>query len=1003
MGRHGSKAVGGGNVNIIETDSGQGRAAPRARRVARRTLLVLGVCLLGTGGAAQAATITVNTTADPSGSGCGVTAGPPPPCSLRQAVAAAAASDTISVPSSSTPYVLTQGTPIPVSKTVTIQGGGAATTIINAAGNIAGGLQSRAFVVSGRGVVIEGLSIVNSADGNDEVPCNACGTLTLNGGGAIWDEGISLTLANDAFSGDSAPVGGAVSVSNNSSLTITGTSFTNDGAAFGGGLFVRSGTVGVGASTFETDGSGAYGGGAVFLYGGTTTLTNTTIVDSGWASSRGGGIENDAGTLTLQYDTLSGNLRGGLQTDQGASTSVGSTILASGFSDSTDFDCVAAGQVTGADGATTAAAITHDLGRNIDQDGACGLPAAGDYSGVDPLLASIADNGGPVATQALLHGSPAFNGGNASSCPAADARGTTRPAGAVCDIGAFQATALSGLPAATTTAATRVTSSDAALGANVNLAGEAGGLHFNWGTAPGALTNTTFELGVGVLSSSTAETQDLAGLNPGTTYYIQAVADNASGSATAGNTLSFTTAAAAPTATNPSVTGVTDTTVQLAFTVNPNGADTKYVIEYGPGTLSSSTPAVDIGATAGDQNLTATLTGLTPGTAYEYDLVATNSAGSYDTGTFPVSTDQQFSGTVGDVAQLVDNEDLPSCPTASVDWGDGSATQNVTPSCQPDSGDGQLVSLTAPHTYATAGRFPVQISYDGILVTQYAVIAAATTATTTTSTTAASSSSTTTESTSSGPAPSGGGGQSATSTSATAATSTATQSVQATSSTVAATLPPPVLFRSANVTPVSGVVYIKLPPGATLSRYGPPRASASASKGVGFIPLTQARQIPVGSVLDTRAGTVAVTAASTTKGQPSTGDFTAGVFTLLQSRTQRGLVQLNLQDSRSRSVCATTGKGARATAAKKVSNAVLGLLKSTDHGKFSTRGSYSAATVRGTQYSVADTCAGTLTTVVRGSVAVDYFRRHKTVIVKAGHAFLAKASGAPSSVLTVGK
>ena len=213
--------------------------------------------------------------------------------------------------------------------------------------------------------------------------------------------------------------------------------------------------------------------------------------------------------------------------------------------------------------------------------------------------------------------------------------------------------------------------------------------------------------------------------------------------------------------------------------------------------------------------------------------------------------------------------------------------------------------------------------------------------------------------------------------------------------------PAPVLYTAENVKPVSGTVYIKLPPGATLARAasaGGPVAWPSLAKGVGFVPLTQARQIPVGSILDTRTGTVAVTAASPTRGQTFAAQFTAGIFQLLQQRGQKGLTTLSLMDSLSRAtVCASSGK--KASAARKVSSKVLGLLKSTDHGRFSTRGSYSSATVRGTAYSVADTCAGTLTKVTRGSVSVDYFRRHKTVVVKAGQSFLAQASGAPSAVI----
>jgi hypothetical protein len=59
--------------------------------------------------------------------------------------------------------------------------------------------------------------------------------------------------------------------------------------------------------------------------------------------------------------------------------------------------------------------------------------------------------------------------------------------------------------------------------------------------------------------------------------------------------------------------------------------------------------------------------------------------------------------------------------------------------------------------------------------------------------------------------------------------------------------------------------------------------------------------------------------------------------------------------------------------------------------------------MRGTAFSVENTCAATLTKVTRGSVLVDYFRRHKTIVVKAGQSFLAKASGARSTVVSLGK
>ena len=66
-------------------------------------------------------------------------------------------------------------------------------------------------------------------------------------------------------------------------------------------------------------------------------------------------------------------------------------------------------------------------------------------------------------------------------------------------------------------------------------------------------------------------------------------------------------------------------------------------------------------------------------------------------------------------------------------------------------------------------------------------------------------------------------------------------------------------------------------------------------------------------------------------------------------------------------------------------------LRASAKGRFRTRGRYSAATVRGTTWSVTDRCDGTLTKVTKGKVAVRDFRRKKTIIVKAGKSYLARA------------
>jgi hypothetical protein len=836
---------------------------------------------------AQAATIEVTTTEDPSGSGsC-----PGGPCSLRQAVAAASTGDTIKLAGSDASpdvYTLTQGSQIVVGKSVTIEGDGPAATVIDGSSNLdEHGALHRIIKATGGTLSVEGVQFTGGFDGEDEglQGCSPCETLRADGGGALFNAGAIVALDEVAFDFDGTagdePTGGAIG--NAGSLEMTDVSFREDSASFGGALFARGGKISAYDVTFEDDGPDAFDGGAVFLYeGGSDSFTNTTIVGSGWPSSFGGGIDNDGAALTLTNDTLSGNIRGALETDVGGGTAVENTILGSGFSDDADFDCVAAGKPNNA-GTTTAKAITEDLGGDIDQDDVCGLSSSSDKSGVDPRLAPIADNGGSILTQALLHGSPAIEGGLDEGCPLADGRGVSRPQGEHCDSGAFEAV-LVGQPSVTTAPASKVTSAQATLNANVDLDGEAGGFHFLWGSSPSELVNETPEAPAGVVSGEALESEALGELSEETTYYFKAVADNASGSATAGNVQSFTTAGppGPPVVSNVGVASVTEASATIEFTINPDGADTSYVIEYGPDSgYGRSTAPVDIGSGDEPQLLTRTLTGLEPGSTYHYAVVATNSQAP-----------------------------------AGVSSGDQVLATEASKPASPPAPPGNTSGPTA--TTAASGSSPP----------------AATTS----------------------------------------------------------SVPPPVLGKSVDVELVSGTVLIALPSTGSASFVGPLEAAIeSASKGLKFIPLTEARQIPVGSTLDATAGVARITTATATVGKTQTGEFGAGIFKLLQSRKQKGLTELDIDDNRgAKQACASLGKKA-AVAAKHLSSKTLGRLNANAHGSFSAHGQYSASTVRGTVWSVANQCDGTLTKVARGVVSVRDFRRRKTITLHSGQSYLAKA------------
>ena len=179
--------------------------------------------------------------------------------------------------------------------------------------------------------------------------------------------------------------------------------------------------------------------------------------------------------------------------------------------------------------------------------------------------------------------------------------------------------------------------------------------------------------------------------------------------------------------------------------------------------------------------------------------------------------------------------------------------------------------------------------------------------------------------------------------------------------TAAPTPAPPVAGKSVGVLPVKGTVLVKL-------------------RGGKFVPLPAGATIPLGSEVDTRKGTVALTAVPKKGAAPQIAQFHDGIFKVTQSGTIT-----NLQLTEPLAPCGKKGKAA--AAAKKPKKRQLW---GDGSGSFRTEGEYSAATVRGTNWLVEDSCAGTLTRVAQGVVAVRDNVRHKTVVLRKGGHYLAK-------------
>jgi CSLREA domain-containing protein len=177
-------------------------------------------------------------------------------------------------------------------------------------------------------------------------------------------------------------------------------------------------------------------------------------------------------------------------------------------------------------------------------------------------------------------------------------------------------------------------------------------------------------------------------------------------------------------------------------------------------------------------------------------------------------------------------------------------------------------------------------------------------------------------------------------------------------------LPPPQVGETANVFKARGTVKIKIPGSDE------------------FVDLEGNQQVPVGTTFDTTRGRVTLIAAANKKGKTQKAWFYQGLFKFGQSKGKKPLTTLTMTGKLQ---CGASGKASTALKKKRRRH-----LWGNGKGRFRTRGRHSAATVVGTKWLVEDRCNGTLTRVVRGTVRVRDFKKHKTIIVKAGHKYFAK-------------
>ena len=259
--------------------------------------------------------------------------------------------------------------------------------------------------------------------------------IVLSGG---WNAAFTLQSGTSIIDGQTVRRG--INVDGFYTVTIEHFTIKNgfSGGGGGGGIKNNAGTLTLSniaisdSSAGDPCCSGGNGGGGIMNFGGTVILNNSTISGNSMLGGfYGSGILN-YGSMTISNSTISNNTgHFGIANNSGTVT-LQNSIVSNNITSGADLAC--SGNIS-------------SLGYNIISNTAgCNFTSsAGDLTGVDPLLGPLQDNGGSSFTHALLPGSPAIDAGNPAGCTdqngnllTTDQRGTVRPQGANCDIGAYE-------------------------------------------------------------------------------------------------------------------------------------------------------------------------------------------------------------------------------------------------------------------------------------------------------------------------------------------------------------------------------------------------------------------------------------------------------------------------------------------------------------------------------------------------------------------------------------
>jgi hypothetical protein len=285
-----------------------------------------------------------------------------------------------------------------------------------------------------------------------------------------------LTIANGR---SQAGIGGAGFLNYGNSRLFECT-FSNNVAlgipVFGGAIYHNAGELRINACTFINNQS-QYGGGAVAGRGTfnpqppeapSVFITNSTFFGNS-APARGAAILSLSSTFVVANCTFAQNGSWAVSGSTSGPIRLVNTVLAF-------------------NGTNNCSSVT-DSGHNLSTDTSGNFNHPASLQNTDPLLGSLANNGGRTLTLGLLAGSPAIDSADRLACPATDQRGVGRPYAYGCDRGAFETTSVGSGPGEfrfTSTSYTQLEDNESVVITVYRATGVAGTASVNLATANGS-------------------------------------------------------------------------------------------------------------------------------------------------------------------------------------------------------------------------------------------------------------------------------------------------------------------------------------------------------------------------------------------------------------------------------------------------------------------------------------------------------------------------------------